>query len=96
MDNEAVIQEVSVVRDYKVYKEKPYSNSEGELFGLTINGKTKEYLNAHDSIKCLMKRGKQLVVLEGKMKILDVTQNKAMIDVAVEVSKDRCETGMPS
>ena len=93
MDNEAVIQEVSVVRDYKVYKEKPYSNSEGELFGLTINGKTKEYLNAHDSIKCLMKRGKQLVVLEGKMKILDVTQNKAMIDVVVEVSKDGCETG---
>ena len=37
MDNEAVIQEVSVVRDYKVYKEKPYSNSEGELFDLTIN-----------------------------------------------------------
>ena len=33
--------------EYRVYKEKPYLNSAKEPFGLTMNGKNKEYIKAH-------------------------------------------------
>ena len=85
MDKDKVIQE-EVVVEYKAYKEKPYLNSSREPFGLTINGKTKEYLLAHETLKGLLKKGKQYIVEEGKMKILDVTTNKAMTNAIVEVS----------
>ena len=50
---------VKEVVEYRVYKEKPYMNSDRDPFGITINGKTKEYLHAHDSIKGIIKKGKQ-------------------------------------
>ena len=81
-----VIQE-SVV-EYKVYKEKPYLNSDRDPFGLTINGKTKEYLRSHEVFKSLVKKGKQYLIKEIKIKILDVTQNKASLNDIVEVSGD--------
>ena len=40
----------------KAYKEKPYFNSNKEPFGLTLNGKGKEYICAHGMIKGLIKR----------------------------------------
>ena len=40
--------------EYRVYKEKPYLNSAREPFGVTINGKTKDYLKAHKTIKELI------------------------------------------
>ena len=39
---------------FKVYKEKPYLNSNGEPFGLKLNGKTKEYVDAHQNVKGLL------------------------------------------
>ena len=71
--------------EYRVYKEKPYLNSAREPFGLTINGKTKEYMKAHDTIREIVKKGKTYIVDKGKMKILDVTNNKALINAIVEV-----------
>ena len=38
-------------QEYKTYTIKPFKNSDGEYFGLTIKGRTKEYLNAHAKIK---------------------------------------------
>ena len=78
-----VIQEEIV--EYRVYKEKPYFNSAKEPFGLTINGKNKEYIKAHETIRELVKKGKTYQVDKGKMKILDATKNIAMLSAIVEV-----------
>ena len=53
-----VIQEEIV--EYRVYKEKPYLNSAKEPFGLTINGKNKEYIKAHEIIWDLVKKRENL------------------------------------
>ena len=42
----------------KAYKEKPYLNSNKEPFGLTLKGKSKEYINAHVGVKALLIKGK--------------------------------------
>ena len=65
----------------KAYKEKPYLNSNKEPFGLTLNGKSKEYIDA----KGLLIKGKEIATLKGKIKILDATLNKAMVNTIVEI-----------
>ena len=44
----------------KVYKEKPYLNSSKEPFGLTIKGRSKEYVAAHENIRGLLIKGKRI------------------------------------
>ena len=47
--------------EYKVYKVKPYLNSDREPFGLTINSKSKDYIQAQKSFSEIIRvRGKQL------------------------------------
>ena len=83
---EEVIEEGDIVEDdvcedvieYKVYKEKPYLNSDRDPLGVSLNGKTKEYIHAHESIKNILKKGKQYFFDLGNVRILDVTHNKAM------------------
>ena len=77
--------EVQEIVDYKVYKVKPYLNSDKDPFGLTINGKNKEYIHAHETLKQLMIKGKQYKVNDGAFKILDVSNKKGMINAIVEV-----------
>ena len=90
MDN-IVIQEEIV--EYKVYKEKPYLNSDREPFGLTINGKTKEYIHAHETFRSLIKKGKLYMVEGSKIKILDITNNKGSLNAILEVSGDGVAKG---
>ena len=71
--------------DSKVYKEKPYLNSNKELFGLTNKGKTKVYVAAHENIKQMMIKNKQVTTAEGKMKIVDTSWSKAMVSSIIEV-----------
>ena len=71
--------------EYKVYKVKPYLNSDRQPFGLTLNGKSKEYIQAHKSFKELIKKGKQYTVQKSKVKILDVTNNGS-ITAIVEIT----------
>ena len=54
----------------KAYKEKPYLNSNKEPFGLTLKGKSKEYINAHVGVKALLIKGKEIVTARGRTKIL--------------------------
>ena len=42
------------ITEYKVYKEKKYFNSSKEPFGITIHGKSKEYLGAHETSKGIL------------------------------------------
>ena len=69
----------------KAYKEKPYLNSNKEPFGLTLKGKSKEYINAHVGVKALLIKGKEIVTARGRMKILDTTHNRAMVNTIVEI-----------
>ena len=82
---------IQEIVDYKAYKIKPYLNSDKEPFSLTINGKSKEYLHAHETLKQLMKKGKEYTVEEGVIKILDVTNNKGQMNTIIEVSKSEGE-----
>ena len=80
------IQEEDV--EYKVYKVKPYLNSDRDPFGVTLNGKTKEFISAHQSLKELMKKGRNYSVDKGFLKVMDVTNNKAMAIAVIEVSSE--------
>ena len=90
MENEVIQEEIV---EYKVYKEKPYLNSAREPFGLTLNGRTKEYLKAHEALKGIIKKGKRYSVGKGIMKILDVTNNKAMVNAIIEISDNGVSKG---
>ena len=81
-----MIVDTEEVVEYKVYKEKPYLNSDREPFGLTINGKSKEYIHAHEGLKNMIKKGKQYTIDDGTIKVLDVTNNKAMLNAILETS----------
>ena len=70
---------------FKVYKEKPYLNSNGEPFGLTLNGKTKDYVAAHEHVKGLVIKGKAIDTVAGKIRFLDATHHKTMVNAIVEV-----------
>ena len=72
--------------DSKVYKENPDFNSNKEPFGLTIKGKTRDYVAAHENIKEMMIKNKQVTSSVGKMKIVDTSWSKAMVSAIVEVA----------
>ena len=37
--------------EYKIYKEKPYKNSNGDPFGVTIKLRVKDYIQAHNKVR---------------------------------------------
>ena len=76
------------IGEYKVYNEKVYNNSDREPLGVSINGKTKEYLGAHEAIRNMMKLGRKYIIKEGEMKIVDVKYLNAMVNVVIDVTKD--------
>ena len=78
---------------FKIYKEKCYPNSEGNPFGLTINGRSKEYIVAHEAFKDMIIKGKKYSIEETKISILDVTKNKSMLNAVVEISEKQNDKG---
>ena len=86
---------LDVVDEHKIYKEKPYNNSNGDPFGVSINGRSKEYIQAHNKLRDLMKKGKIYDVeykvngknssKKGKIRILSVVATKTIVDATVEV-----------
>ena len=76
------------VIEYKVYKEKPYLNSDRDPLGISLNGKSKEYIHAHGEVKNILKKGKQYSLLVGYMKILDVINNMANSNAIIEVDAE--------
>ena len=78
---------------YKVYKEKPYLNSDRDPLGISINGKSKEYIHAHDNIKGLIKNGKQYSVDMTNLRILDVSNNKSLLNAIIEISEEKGTKG---
>ena len=81
------------VQPIKVYKEKPYLNSNKDPFGLTIKGKTKGYIAAHKSVQAMVVKGKAVATAEGKFKVLDASHNKGMINAILEVCSGDVDKG---
>ena len=81
--------------ELKIYKEKPYKNSNGDPFGVTLNGRAKDYIQAHHKFRDLIKKGKVYDVeykidakqqlKKGKIRFLSVIATKSIIDSTVEV-----------
>ena len=67
---------------------KPYLNSNKNPVGLTLNGKSKEYIEAHKSFTKLLIRGKKLHFYKGKLTILDVSNTPLQATATVEVDED--------
>ena len=83
-----------VKNKYKVYTEKPYLNSDKDPFGITLNGKTKDYLRGHEVIKNLIITGKKYFVEEERMRIVDAMHKKGMVIGTIEVaSKSESDKG---
>ena len=71
---------------YKVYTEKTYFNSNKDPFGITLNGKTKTYIKAHEKVQDILSiRGKVITTEAGKIKVLDAPQKQGMVNPIVEV-----------
>ena len=86
---------VNDVLEYTIYKDKPYKNSNGDSFGVTINGKQKDFVQAYNKFWTLLKKGKIYNVdykvtgsgqfQKGKIKFLSIVTTSAIIDAVVEV-----------
>ena len=67
------MEKIEEITEYKVYRIKPYVNSNKEPFGITIQGKSKEYVAAHQTLKRIIIKGKKYKMNVGEMKVLDIT-----------------------
>ena len=79
--------------DYKVYKVEPYFNSDKETFGYTIKGKAKDYVDAQQNLKNVIKKGKTFRYDKGSVKVLDVRNLKGAIDTTLEVKDTNVPRG---
>ena len=84
---------VDVDTSNKVYKEKTYFNSNKDPFGITLNGRTKAYIKAHEKVRDILSiRGKVITTNDGKIKVLDAPQKQGMVNPIVELI-DKSEKG---
>ena len=86
-------QESETNSEYKVYKLNTYVNSDKNPFGLTLKGRTKEYILAHETFQHLIVKRKKYFVGKGFFKVVDPNQRPAMVDAILEVSEDGIEKG---
>ena len=71
--------------EYKLYTVNPYFNSDKEPMRLTFKGKAKEYKFAHECIKKSIKKGAEIVLSNGKFKVVELPIKKAMTNALVEL-----------
>ena len=79
--------------EYKVYKEKKYSNSNKEPFGITIHGKSKEYLVAHETLKKILVKKRIYDTKLGGIKILNVTNDRGLVVAIIDVKDKKGQKG---
>ena len=71
--------------EFKPYKVKIFSNSDDKPFGLTIKGKAKSFVSAHESLRKVLIKGKSLKILQREVKFADVDQTGRVLNTVVEV-----------
>ena len=79
--------------EYRVFTVKHYNNSDEQPLRITLKGKTKEFKDAHATIKSLIKRGSEYFVSKNKMKIVDVAITPAMCTAIVQVNLNSDDEG---
>ena len=79
--------------EYKPYREKVFSNSDDEPFGITLKGKTKGFHSAHESLRETMIKGKSLKIGKKSIKFLDVDRTSRMVNAVIEVNDANKEKG---
>ena len=77
----------------KVYQEKSYCNSNKEPFGVTLKGKSKDYVSAHEKFKGTLIKNKIISTSVGKMKVLDASQKQGFINATIEVHDKNGDKG---
>ena len=68
-----------------------YKNSDGDDLGVTIKGKTKLFLDAHQSLKNFMTLSKLEKLDDTKFKVANVSKLKGRQNVTIEVENDNDE-----
>ena len=67
------------------YKVKEYKNSDDEFMGVTIKGKSKDFLKAHGQLRQMMIKGKEYNFENATIKILDHIVMKNMTVSKIKV-----------
>ena len=63
------------------------------MFGYTIKGKAKDYVDAQQNLKNVIKKGKTFRYDKGSVKVLDVRNLKGAIDTTLEVKDTNVPRG---
>ena len=87
------MEKIEEITEYKVYRIKPYVNSNKEPFGITIQGKSKEYVAAHQTLKRIIIKGKKYKMNVGEMKVLDITDKGSLFVAIIQVSDEKEKRG---
>ena len=74
---------------YKLYNVHEYTDSDGHPLGISIRGKVKPFIDAHEALKNKIKKGFQCEMKDINMRVLDVRVKPAVRDAVVEVSKNK-------
>ena len=60
------------VSEYKPYTVNEYDNSDGEPLGISLNGKSKIYVEAHEALKNKIKKGLKYTADTASLRVLEV------------------------
>ena len=78
--------DTSDISEYKPYREKVFSNSDDLPFGLTLKGKARSFVLAHETLRNVIIKGKSLKIGNSSIKFVDVDRNSKLINAVAEVS----------
>ena len=70
----------------KAYTVNEYNNSDGDPLGISLNGKTRIYIDAHEALKNKIKKGSQYTADDLYLRVLDVKNIPAVKTAIIEVS----------
>ena len=73
------------VSEYKPYTMNEYNNSDGNPLGISINGKSKVYVEAHEALKNKIKKGLKYTADSASLRVLEVKNITAVKTAVIEV-----------
>ena len=74
--------------EYKPYTVNEYNNSDDEPLGISLNGKSKCYVDAHEALRNKIKKGLQYTANGANLRVLDVKNIPAVKTAVIEVSSN--------
>ena len=74
------------ISEYKPYTVNEYNNSDGDPLGISLNGKSQIYIDAHEALKKKIRKGSKYATNDSNLIVLDVKSIPAVKTAVVEVS----------